>query len=485
MNYRTKVFILLIGLALFSSAISGTILYLKSKELLFKEIQSKVLSIATTISSLTDGDLHEQIKTRRDEDSPAYKIIEEGFRKARNANRRDDVHLAYVYSMMTLPENPDVFVFGVDAEESAEDKSHVGDVYKGEYEGEFKLDEPQVDNEPNIDQWGEWISANIPLKNSKGDVVAAIGVDISVAEVRSKLKKVMYAALAALGVALVLAIVIAFLLSKHVSKPLYTLIKALHTIGKGNINFRLKVNRKDEFGEVAKAVNSMADGLCERETLKGVFARYVSQQVRDKILNQGEIPTVKGERRKITMLFSDIKSFTELSESLQPEEVVSLLNDFFEKMIEVVFKNQGMIDKFVGDGLVVIFGAPVDDLYQEEHAVRTALEMQDQLALLHQKWESEGREKLSIGIGINTGIAIVGNIGSSQKMEYTAIGDTVNLAARIESATRDIDASILISEYTYVAVKTLFKTENKGSVYVKGRKDPITVYSVLGSKING
>jgi adenylate cyclase len=147
-------------------------------------------------------------------------------------------------------------------------------------------------------------------------------------------------------------------------------------------------------------------------------------------------------------------------------------------MVAVVFRNQGTLGKFIGDGLMVFFGAPMEDPFQEEHAVTAALEMQRELRKLNAKWQSDGRPAVRIGIGINSGNAVVGNIGATERLEYTAIGDTVNLASRIETATREINADILVSEYTYDAVRGLFPMERIGPINVKRRADPVVVYSV-------
>jgi len=156
--------------------------------------------------------------------------------------------------------------------------------------------------------------------------------------------------------------------------------------------------------------------------------------------------------------------------------VVTLLNDYFEAMVEVIFRHNGTLDKFIGDGIMVIFGAPEDDVYQEEHALRAALEMQRELGKLADKWAPEGIG-IRIGIGINSGPAIVGNIGSARRMDYTAIGDTVNLASRLESATKELGVGIVISEYTYNALRGAFRFREMGSIQVRGRTEPVLTYS--------
>lgn len=467
-------------MAILTNGVMLAIMYTSSRKIVYRQIQSKVLSIAATAASLINGDLHRDIKTRADETSISYKMLEDRLRHIRDANRRDDVYVKYIYTMTVSPENPNIILFGVDPEESFKDKSHVGDVYKGEYDSPLEIDKNQVDNSFTEDQWGVWLSANAPIKTSSGDAIASLGIDVSASEVLKSFNSILRFGFFALGAAIALAVLISIIVSKWISKPLDALRRTVEAIGNGDLNARTDIKTKDEFGEVGLAINSMAEGLKERKTLKTLFARYVSQQVADNILKSGDMPVLNGHRRKITVLFSDIRNFTQMAEGMSPEDVVKLLNEYFEKMIDVVFRNHGMLDKFIGDGLMVVFGAPLDDLYQEEHAIKTALEMKEELYKLCKKWGTEGRTNIDIGIGINSGNAIVGNIGSTQRLEYTAIGDTVNLAARLESSTKDMDIDILLSEYTYNAVRNIFKTENMGSIQVKGRSDPVTVYSAHG-----
>jgi adenylate cyclase len=170
-----------------------------------------------------------------------------------------------------------------------------------------------------------------------------------------------------------------------------------------------------------------------------------------------------------------------MSEKMSPEQVVQLLNSYFEIMVDVIFKHKGMLDKFMGDGLMAIFGAPLEDVYQEENAIRAALEMQLELNKLNIQVRDKYKIDLSVGIGINSGLAIIGNVGSSKRMEYTAIGDTVNLASRLESKAKDLQTEILISEYTYNSVRSVadYRFENKGSLSIKGKQEQVTAYAVF------
>jgi adenylate cyclase len=288
------------------------------------------------------------------------------------------------------------------------------------------------------------------------------------------------------AITLLMAIFVAAILARGVTRPLYSLRHSIESVSKGDFDAAISATSgmTGEFGQMAAAITAMANGLRERDTVKRAFSGYISRQVLDAIVAKGEVSVLKGERRRITVLFSDIRGFTTIAEVMRPEAVVRLLGEYFERMVEVVMRHQGTIDKFLGDGMMVIFGAPLDDAYQEEHAVAAAIEMQRELSTLSTKWQAEGRPTIRMGIGINSGAAIVGNIGSDQRMEYTAIGDTVNLASRLESASKELNVEIVVSEQTYDAVRPLFRWKSVGEVTVRGRVEPVRAYSVEGSNEN-
>lgn len=482
MKFRTRLLLGIMLVVLVSNLLLFSLLYLKTHSALFKEIQTSAISIVASSSVLLDGNLLAGIKVREDESSEAYRKVVEQLRSIRNANRRSDTRVAYLYTMMKSPQNPAVIVFGVDSEEKLEDKSHIGDVYKGTFGGDFKIgDNNFVDDVPSRDQWGEWITACAPVKSNNSQVVSMLCADLDFADVKKKTTtRLVICGVISLVVTMAFALLTAGFLSRRLSMPIQSLLGSLKEIGKGNFEHCMEAPQDNEFGEVARTVNSMVDGLKQRDMLKGVFARYVSDKILDSMLERGEQPRITGDRRRVTVLFSDIRNFTALSEQLSPEEVVNILNEYFEAMVDIIFKYHGTLDKFIGDGMMVVFGAPEDDNCQEEHAIKAALEMGRELSRLCDKWKHGKDAAISIGIGINTGMAIVGNIGSHRHMEYTAIGDTVNLASRIESLTKDAGHSILVSDYTYVSVKSQFSFRRLDDCKVRGKKDSVVVYAVMG-----
>ena len=216
----------------------------------------------------------------------------------------------------------------------------------------------------------------------------------------------------------------------------------------------------------------------EKRRVKRLFSRYVSKDVYQQLIASPRDIGLGGERREMTVLFSDMRGFTTLSESGEAEDLVRQLNQYFTRMVAVVFAHRGTVDKFVGDMVMALFGAPLDDPDHADHAVQTALKMVEELQLLNRRWAVEGRAAFDIGIGINTGEMIAGNIGSDTIMSYTVIGDNVNLGARLESLNKDFGTRILISEATRRQLKGHYDVRALGEVTVKGKTRPVAIFEV-------
>jgi adenylate cyclase len=216
----------------------------------------------------------------------------------------------------------------------------------------------------------------------------------------------------------------------------------------------------------------------EKRKMKRLFGQYVSKDVYEQLVANPDLARLGGQRREMTVLFSDIRGFTTVSEKGQPEDIVKTLNEYFTRMVEIVFVNKGTLDKFVGDMVMALFGAPLDDPKHAEHAVDAALEMIRELNRLNEKWTAEGRPALDIGIGISTGPMIAGNIGSEAIMSYTVIGDSVNLGARLESLNKEYGTRIIISEATRAALPDRYVFRPLGDVVVKGKTKPVAIFEV-------
>ena len=219
----------------------------------------------------------------------------------------------------------------------------------------------------------------------------------------------------------------------------------------------------------------------EKRQVKKLFSRYVAKDVYEQLLADPSLAALGGARRHMTVLFSDVRGFTTLSEKGTPETVVGQLNEYFSRMTEVLFAHRGTLDKFVGDMVMGLFGAPLADPDHADHAVQTALAMSRALDALNGEWQRAGRATLDIGIGINTGDMVAGNIGSTTIMSYTVIGDAVNLGARLESLNKDYGTRIIISEATRAALKGRYDIHPLGDVIVKGKTKPVAIFEVKPS----
>lgn len=220
----------------------------------------------------------------------------------------------------------------------------------------------------------------------------------------------------------------------------------------------------------------------KRSQVEFAFSKYVSPQVYTLLTQNVDNVSLKSQRKEITVLFSDIRGFTTFSEENNPETIEKYLNEYFNEMVKVIFKHNGTIDKFMGDAIMAFFGAPLEDKNHALNAAKASLEMNDTLTWLNKSWTQRGLMNFNIGIGLNTGIALLGNFGSDELMDFTIIGDTVNVASRLESLNKDEGSNILISATTYEKIKNNANVRIVGPKKVKGKTDTILVYELFSLK---
>lgn len=279
-----------------------------------------------------------------------------------------------------------------------------------------------------------------------------------------------------LGIGVLLTIMVVTLIVRPVNRLAYV----AREIGKGNLEQEVKIKSHDELQELAHSFNEMVKGLKERDFIRNTFGKYVTKQVAEAILN-GRLQ-LGGERRRASILISDIRGFTSMSEKLPPEEVVDFLNQYFTKMVDVVIKYEGTLDKFIGDAMLAVFGAPISHLDDARRAVQVALEMREELRKFNQERQEKGKDPIKIGIAVHTGEVVAGNIGSEVRMEYTVIGDTVNLTSRLEKLNKELNTDFLISETTYKEVQDLVEAKELPTVTVRGKEQAVKLYAVIGRK---
>ena len=231
--------------------------------------------------------------------------------------------------------------------------------------------------------------------------------------------------------------------------------------------------RIDPSGSVRGLVIAIED-ITDVSKVKNTFKRYVSKQVVDELLDDDAKLNLGGEEREVTILFSDIRGFTSMSENMSPEYVGSTLNEYFSAMMDIIFKYNGTLDKIVGDELMVVYGAPLEKEDDSDRAIKTAIEMMQRLKKLNKDRKAKDLNEIDIGIGVNTGDVVSGNIGSETQMDYTVIGDTVNLGARLCSAAKPYE--IIISEYTAKETSDKFNLVKMEPIILKGKEKPINIF---------
>jgi len=266
-----------------------------------------------------------------------------------------------------------------------------------------------------------------------------------------------------------------------ITKPINEIVREMKNTSKGKFGNYTVVRTKDEIGKLGEGFNKMVDGLREREKIKSLFGQYLTREISDEILN-GHVD-LGGELYNATILFADIRNFTSISEKMNPREVVDFLNSYLSGMIDVIIENNGIIDKFMGDGILAVFGVPVSSEKHAESGINAALAMNEKLKILNTARRETGHFPIKIGIGVHSGPVIGGNLGNDNKLEYTVIGDTVNVASRIENLTKRYKSPLIISDTTYNQLsKDMKKKVNMKAIAnaeIRGKEKTLTLYSMM------
>ncbi|PYK30074.1 MAG: adenylate/guanylate cyclase domain-containing protein [Verrucomicrobia bacterium] len=278
-------------------------------------------------------------------------------------------------------------------------------------------------------------------------------------------------------IGIVFALFSALLIGRSVAKPVDELRTAAQAVTQGNLDVHVPLRRADEFGALIGEFNRMVTELREKERLRQTFGAHVGRKAAEEILSRD--PGLGGTEQEITVMFVDIRSFTARSAHLSPTKAVGLLNEFLREMVDAVEgENGGMINKFLGDGFMALFGIARDSRGHADQALGAAQSIQRTLEELNQQRSARGEDPIQIGIGINTGPAIVGSIGSPERMEFTVIGNTVNVASRIEALNKTLSTSLLISKATRDALQVSAELRALPPQPVKGVDEPVEVFTL-------
>jgi adenylate cyclase len=309
-------------------------------------------------------------------------------------------------------------------------------------------------------------------------VVVTVAHDVS--GVEAEVLRDLLRSLGILGAVLGGALALAVWMAQKMVRAIAAISRAAEALSRGQYVLAEGVRTKDELEHLATAFNQAVRGLQERDQLKENFGKYVTRQVAEQIL-QGK-PRLGGEMVPVTVFFADIRGFTSISEKMEPKALLDFLNLYFSEMVEVVLAQGGVVDKFIGDAIMAVFGAPVPHPDDALRAVRAALEMNRRLKGLNQRFVDQGLPEIRVGIGMHSGTVVAGNMGHAERMEYTVIGDPVNLASRLEGMTKELGVEILVSEDTYLKVRDCVHAEPLHPIRVRGRQQEVMVYRLTEIK---
>jgi len=417
----------------------------KANRLAFELIQEKVFTVAVSTAPRVDAEKVTQLLTREQDGSPLYLEVAAKLREVRDANNTGALPIRFIYIIRALPDGSWEYV--VDAEERGKDKSHLGD--KVEFNHPRDLpdpNQPKVNQDYSKDSFGIWLTAFAPIRNAAGETVAVLGADIAAHRIQTLLRQLLIGDLIAMLISISLAAALAAWLSGKVTRPLTELQDFVRGIGRGNYSQRIRLQSRDEFAELAEAINQMAEGLEERESLKGALVHYVRSQAADLKLSEGmnceEVP------RRITVLVAELCGFGQLSSKLGGERVFALLNEYFSTMIDIVLRNQGSLEKSNDESVIAIFGSRSDDPHQERLAIQAALAMQNALARLLNEWQVETNLPIFLEIGIHTGSAKVKLSNAGDQLEFESVQAIIETAGKVRTVGRRLNNRLTISDTT-------------------------------------
>ncbi len=328
----------------------------------------------------------------------------------------------------------------------------------------------------------DWIGerafeAVLAIQNQGGQTLGYAIIGISTDPVDNLTRDIVTGSLWMMAAALALAVTLTVFFTRRALAPLAHIADASHAVARGDLTRRIPETRWDEVGRMARAFNDMVSGLNDRERMRDLFGRYLSREVSEVVL-AGRV-TLKGERKTITCLYVDMRGSTPFAEKHAPEDVMSALNQYFEVIILATEAQGGIVNRFVGDEAVCIFGAPTTYRDHADRALQAALAMREGLAYLKRKREALGLPTLKFGMGLNSGEVVAGATGSEERQEYTVIGDAMNVGARIQALNKTFpDHDILLSEFTVAAAQGEYALEDLGQAEIRGKQQPVRVFGL-------
>ncbi|HTO12754.1 MAG TPA: adenylate/guanylate cyclase domain-containing protein [Candidatus Binatia bacterium] len=322
-----------------------------------------------------------------------------------------------------------------------------------------------------------WISAVAPIVDARGAATAFLSVDYQVDVLMDRVHELDVTIAVASAAGALCALALGLLFARRLTRPISALTGAVARVAGGDLSHpALPVRSRDEVGLLTNAFNGMVEGLRQRDFIRNAFGRYVSPEVAKTLLESPDGLRLGGEKRRITVLMSDLRGYTRFAEHGDPAGVMAVLNDYLGRMADIVIAHGGTINEFIGDAIFAVFGAPVEHADHAERAAATALAMQRAMDALNAENAARGRPRFEMGIGLHTGEAVVGNIGSEQRTKYAVVGAAVNLAARVEGCT--VGGQVLMTTETLEQLGGLAETAPPIHAELKGLDAPVALHEL-------
>ncbi len=322
----------------------------------------------------------------------------------------------------------------------------------------------------------------LPIENKAGKRIGSARLGFSSEAVDNIVQDIIRSSIWTMLVALAVSVMLTIFLTRHALAPVAEVVAASHAVARGDLAQRVPETRWDDVGQLARAFNEMVSGLNDRERMRDLFGRYLSREVSEAVL-AGRV-TLSGERKTITCLYVDMRGSTAFAEQHALEEVMLALNQYFEVIILATEAHGGIVNRFVGDEVVCVFGAPTEYRDHADRALQAALAMRDGLAYLNRKRDALGLPVLKFGMGLNSGLVTAGATGSEERQEYTVIGDAMNTGARVQALNKQFpDHDILLSEYTRAALgakEMAYEFVDLGEAELRGKTQPVRVFGLTG-----
>lgn len=450
-----------------------------------ESLQRRLGTLSTSLADSINADAIAGFPAHASQESDLHSRLRKQF--ATLASRDRDIESIYILRPSALPTQ---LYFFVDYSKSGS-QAKPGDTYSAEntpilLKGFLR---PVVEDQPYADEFGVTLSAYAPLLTSKGESIGLVGIDVKSELLEKMQSKVLGICLIILAVALSIIALVSLLVARSIREPLGRLILATGAVAQGNLDVRLHLKRRDEFGLLGKHFDRMAEELKERQTMRDLFGRYLSEDVARSLLARNANIELGGHEVVVTVLFCDLKNYTSISEQLSPLQMVAMINQYLGVMNLIIDQHEGCVIEFLGDGILAVFGAPHTIPEHAEMAVRCAMQMRAALDELNRQWDEEGIAhrwhdlgipRIECRIGLHTGPVVAGNLGSHTRMKYAVIGDTVNVASRLEALNKEFGTSILLSEEVKSRLPNDLRdlARKVGVTVVKGRQQTLVSYSL-------